>query len=354
MTREPAGLPFRRASRFIMLALACAASMGPARAAREEAPLFDAARGTLYTQDEIWRGFDAPARTPGWDQRVYDQYVRAGKYRPEAGMSRARALHDDGMTQALLGWIGAWRARPGHRGVVSIMGNADEHLRCSGDYAQAVRLGRLLARAGYLVVTGGGPGLMEAANLGAWLADRGEADVERALALLRQTADPKTCGYADHFAYDAAAQAVRAAFPDGRANIGVPTWFYGHEPPNVFASGVAKYFSNAIREDILLAVGTEGVVYLEGSAGMRQEIFQDAAQNHFATYCRQRPMIFLGRRTFGDSGLFALVRRYAAQSPAGDYSAGLTLTDDEGDVVPFLQAHPPRRLTAPDGCGEAF
>ncbi|TDD15542.1 TIGR00730 family Rossman fold protein [Nonomuraea diastatica] len=37
----------------------------------------------------------------------------------------------------------------------------------SPDYAQGRRLGRALAEAGYAVITGGGPGLMEAANRGA-------------------------------------------------------------------------------------------------------------------------------------------------------------------------------------------
>jgi hypothetical protein len=32
----------------------------------------------------------------------------------------------------------------------------------------------------------------------------------------------------------------------------IPTWFYGYEPPDVFASAMAKYFSNALREDVLL------------------------------------------------------------------------------------------------------
>ena len=43
-------------------------------------------------------------------------------------------------------------------------------LRGSGPYRMVAKLGRRLARAGRLIVTGGGPGVMEAANLGAYLA----------------------------------------------------------------------------------------------------------------------------------------------------------------------------------------
>ena len=40
---------------------------------------------------------------------------------------------------------------------------------------------------------------------------------------------------------------------DSGRSLGIPTWHYGHEPPNAFSSVVAKYFRNAIREDVLLA-----------------------------------------------------------------------------------------------------
>ena len=45
----------------------------------------------------------------------------------------------------------------------------------------------------------------------------------------------------------------RERFPDGTRPLGIPTWHYGHEPTNVFATAIAKYFRNALREAILLA-----------------------------------------------------------------------------------------------------
>ena len=82
-------------------------------------------------------------------------------------------------------------------------------------------------------------------------------------------------------------------FPDGAESLAVPTWFYGHEPTNQFATHVAKYFANSIREDGLLAIATRGVVFSPGAAGTTQEVFQDATQNHYAVFGTASPMVFL-------------------------------------------------------------
>jgi len=39
-------------------------------AQESEIPLFNPQRTTLYTQPELWRGFDAVAAKPGWDADV--------------------------------------------------------------------------------------------------------------------------------------------------------------------------------------------------------------------------------------------------------------------------------------------
>ena len=76
-------------------------------------------------------------------------------------------------------------------------------------------------------------------------------------------------------------------------SVGIPTWFYGHEPATPFATHITKYFDNSIREDMLLAIAKGGVIYSPGSAGTMQEIFQDAAQNHYRTFGYESPMVFL-------------------------------------------------------------
>jgi len=52
------------------------------------------------------------------------------------------------------------------RPAITVFGSARIH-GDSEEYAQAREVGRLLAKAGFAVVTGGGPGVMEAANRGA-------------------------------------------------------------------------------------------------------------------------------------------------------------------------------------------
>ena len=87
---------------------------------------------------------------------------------------------------------------------------------------------------------------------------------------------------------------VRRRWPGGDGGLGVPTWFYGHEPTNVFAAAIAKYFQNSVREATLVAACDGGIVFLPGAAGTVQEIFQDACENYYADEPTVAPMVLVG------------------------------------------------------------
>ena len=135
------------------------------------------------------------------------------------------------------------------------------------------------------------------------------------------------------------AQQVLDMFRHGSSSLAVPTWFYGHEPSNLFSVHIAKYFSNSLREDGLLAIALHGVIFAPGSAGTTQEVFQDATQNHYATYGVISPMVFLGRQHFGEKTLiYDCLRRQAEGKDYGDY---LCLAENEDEVVEFITSNPP-------------
>jgi predicted Rossmann-fold nucleotide-binding protein len=239
---------------------------------------FDAYRGRLYDADELYagieHGYDA---TP--DAQIYG-WSRQHDERGDTSRTLAAALHDHAIADALA-------ELPGDKPWVGVMGGHGV-LRGDDNYRAAVLLGRTLARRNLMVVTGGGPGAMEAANLGASLASYDEADVDAALAELAAVPSfrPSVGAWAS------VGLSVRARFP-GDGGVSIPTWFYGHEPPNVFAGSIAKYFSNAQREDVLLGRARGGIVYLPGAAGTVQEVFQAVTPNYYGDAATQIPLILV-------------------------------------------------------------
>ena len=249
---------------------------------------FNAYRGRLYTGAELYAGIGGAEYEAVPDAKIYQWSLQAGAG-GALNATLATAMHDHAITDALDEVLAAWAASA--RPVVGVMGGHTA-ARGSDDYAQAAQLGRMLTRQGCVVATGGGPGAMEAANLGAYLSAYDDDALDIALATL--AAVP---GFRPSItAWARAAQNVHDAFPDGADSLGIPTWFYGHEPPNMFATKIAKYFTNSIREDVLLARSTGGIIFLPGAAGTVQEIFQDACENYYAADEAVAPMILVGRR----------------------------------------------------------
>ena len=240
---------------------------------------FDSYRGTLYDADELYAGLENGYRaTP--DARIY-AWSRQHDEKGDTSRTLAAALHDHAIADALA-------ELPDDKPWIGVMGGHGV-ARGSTSYRSAVLLGRALARAGQTVVTGGGPGAMEAANLGASLSGYDDSAIGTALSMLAVVPSfrPSVAAWA------AAGLGVRREFP-GDGGVSIPTWFYGHEPPNVFASSVAKYFSNAQREDVLLSRARGGIIYLPGAAGTVQEIFQAVTPNYYGDPATQVPLILVG------------------------------------------------------------
>jgi predicted Rossmann-fold nucleotide-binding protein len=200
-------------------------------------------------------------------------------------------------------------------------------------YKKTAQTARLLTRKGFFVVSGGGPGMMEAANLGAYFAKYTEAELDAAIAILE-----KVDAYSDIKSWIGTALEVKSKFPNGCESLGIPTWFYGFEPTNMFATQVAKYFDNSIREGGLVQIGRRAVIFAPGSAGTRQEIFMDAAQNNYGSTGQYTPMIFLGKQQYAvDTPVYPLIQMLAS----GSYKDLLFIADEPGDIAAFIQGHAP-------------
>lgn len=250
---------------------------------------FDPYRPELYTPDELYRGLadGYPATTDAAIFAWQSAQLRPGGL--EADL--AAALHDHSITEALQQELAGIDVRR----VVGIMGGHAQH-RGSGPYRASADLAHRLADDGYLVISGGGPGAMEAANLGAAF-EGTDAD-------LRVAIDELAAGGSwsvDVTAWARSAQAIARRHGCGRLSLGVPTWFYGHEPPNLFATRIAKFFTNALREDVLLRVCRGGLVYLPGAAGTVQEVFQAVTPNFYAADSEPiTPLVLLGSEYWTD------------------------------------------------------
>ena len=243
----------------------------------------------LYSPEELYEGFD-PEKPKSYDKcydgRVYRHYLKKGKYRTDVKETLARTLHDHSISDCLQDYL----ARFNEHKLVGVMGG-HQLSRLDQAYYQVVRFSKRLTEGGFLMISGGGPGAMEATHLGAWMAGRSDEELKEALSIM--SVAPL---YTDPLWLSTAWQ-VHNRFPNlGYESLGVPTWLYGHEPSTPLATHIAKYFDNSIREDGILTIASGGIIYTPGSAGTLQEIFQEAVQNHYLTFGYASPMIFMGKQ----------------------------------------------------------
>lgn len=293
---------------------------------------YDPYRGDLYSRAELMEGW-TPSEDRSVDKAIYDHFVANGRSKPDVLEAMSQRLHDHAIDDALQDLLEGRTEADGKKRVVGIMGGHGT-LRTDPYYKKVVRLARELTRNNYFVASGGGPGIMEAANMGAWLADISEEELEVVFAMLSQAPSYQDSNYME------VAQKVLTLHPSGHSSLAVPTWFYGHEPTNLFSVRIAKYFSNSLREDGLLAIANHGVIFAPGSAGTTQEIFMDATQNHYVTFEHISPMVFLGEERYKKETMIYPCLEQLAEGQ--DYASSILCTDEVSETVEFIKANPPR------------
>jgi len=293
------------------------------RKAMETLP-YDVARKELYTAGELFDRFDpeVPESVDDClDSRIARHIRQTGSFRPAKFELQMRSMHDAYVRTALYRLLDWYEEKK----VVGIMGG-HALLRTDAYYRRVVEVSKVLTERGYLMISGGGPGAMEATHVGAWLAGRSESDVERALGMLAEAPSLHDARWLS------AAFGVMKAFPQekGHVSVSIPTWRFASEPPTPFASYIAKFFENAVREEVLLSESYGGVVFMPGGAGTLQEIFQDAVQNHYVTLGYPSPMVFVGREFWTETmPVYPLVEKLIAVGRLKNLYISLVESTDE-------------------------
>lgn len=259
---------------------------------------------------------------------MYKHFIANGKQAQNVEESLARTLHDHCIHVALDEFFKKYDSRF----CLGIMGG-HALLRTDPMYKKVVLLSKRLTEQGFIMLSGGGPGAMEATHLGAWMAGRTGQDVDAAIDILKTAPSFKDKGWLS------TSFEVMERYPrkGDYVSLGIPTYLYGHEPSAPFATHIAKFFENSIREDLILTYAFGGIIYTPGSAGTMQEIFQDAVQNHYLSFGYSSPMIFLGTDFWTkELPVYPFLEELVK---LGKYkNMQLTLTDDFDEIVKELEA----------------
>ncbi len=285
-------------------------------------------RKSLYNAAELYEGFkidQEESYANCFDGKVYQYYKFTGPQRASVVESLARSLHDHGIHMALREFM---EEHDPHACVGVMGGHALP--RTDKVFRDIAFLSKKLTEDGFIMLSGGGPGMMEATHLGAWMAGRQAADLDDALAMLTPSPSFKDEGWL------CSAFRVINKYPQERyVSLGIPTWLYGHEPSTPFATHIAKFFDNSVREDNILTLAYGGLIYTPGSAGTMQEIFQEAVQNHYLSLGFASPMIFLGKQFWTqEMPVYPLLEQL---TQSGKYNnLLLTLTDDIDEIAEVL------------------
>ncbi|MBP5335956.1 MAG: hypothetical protein J6Y63_00395 [Bacteroidales bacterium] len=287
-------------------------------------------RKELYDAASLYAGFDPDNESSYancYDGHVYADFIANGKRSRDLAVTLPRTLHDHSISDALYRFLEAYDPFD----IVGVMGG-HAMKRSDAAFRNVALISKKLAEHGKLMVSGGGPGAMEATHFGAWMAGRTDKELDDALAILTKSDTFRDGGWLS------SAFKVMERYPQTQyKSLGIPTWLYGHEPSTPFATQIAKYFDNSIREDTILTVAVGGIIFTPGSAGTIQEIFQEAAQDHYKTCEVSSPMAFMGVDFFTkEIPVYPFLEDMMARGKYHDLL--LSISDDPQDLIKEILA----------------
>jgi predicted Rossmann-fold nucleotide-binding protein len=293
--------------------------------------LYDPGRDSLYTVDELMAGYSSEAPLQSLDARLAAHVKGCGIPPEDLDEAIAQVVHDQGVDQAMRAYVAASAANGRH--VAGVMG-ASSMPKDAPAYRLAAETARALSDAGFLVATGGGLGIMEAGNLGAYFAGRRLEDLHAAID--EQKRFPVYHGHESQ--YIDTARSITARQAAGAPNLAVATWRFEEEPISQFATHIAKLFENSVREEGLLSIADAGVAYFEGGFGTLREVFQDLAQNDAAEPEHQMAMVFVDSDAYGEPGSPFHLARSRARRAAPPFDDLITVADSSDAVVAAMMA----------------
>jgi predicted Rossmann-fold nucleotide-binding protein len=289
------------------------------------------------------------------DFLTYRYFKMNGRATPtDEFVGMMQALHDNSILQAMFAFLA------NHSLVAAIMGGHRE-VRGSANYRNVAKLSKELCARGFMIASGGGPGAMEATHLGALLQAYDDNALNEAVDSLAVEAElpsnaqnvVDTSGSVDVeivkalHKWSAPAHALLQQVEHPGLSLAVPTWHYGHEPVTPLASHAAKFFLNSVREDVLLYLASQGIIFAPGRAGTLQEVFQDAAQNYYPDEGRFfSPMVFFDADKFWTETLpvkplLESLFKLGGADREEQFRNNVLFTEDVDMIVAFLEERAP-------------
>lgn len=281
----------------------------------------------LYSFEDLTKGFIDGDVNSIKNTYSFKQYEFYKPYRDDINFDKfdinTIAQHDAKISSLFLKYLSDDNGDL-KRKIVGIMGGHAVR-RTSNEYKDIANLARFLTKKGLRVMTGGGPGIMEAGHLGAYFSNYtdekwNEIFNEFITNITKFKNEhnididgvPKESELGEEFIkalyhwFKIAKDLAEKYNSNVGKSIAVTTWAYGEEPVMPFATVYASYFQNSIRESVLVRHARCGMIYAKGGGGTLRELFQDVEENvgpDVKELSNFTPMVFFDRNNFWEDEL---------------------------------------------------